>query len=107
VIGQEEAIRTAISFLANPKVFMLFADAYNQNIKDYIVEQSKQGKQVKGLGEVYINAFRSIFMEGSPGTGKSTATLKTIFDILKKYHPDVLKKVVIVSNSKENAKRLT
>jgi len=33
--------------------------------------------------------------------------LNTIRDILEKHHSDVLKNVVIVSNSKENAKTLT
>lgn len=97
IIGQEEAIRTTLSFLIDPKVFDLFADAYNQNI----LESNYDKKEF-----VFINAKRSIFIEGVPGSGKSSATLKTLTDILDKFHPNLLKNVVIVSNSKENSKRL-
>lgn len=97
IIGQEEAIKTALSFLINPKVFNLFADAYNANL----MENDQDDK-----GYSYINARRSIFIEGLPGSGKSSAVLKTLTDILDKFHPKLLEKVVIVSNSKENAETL-
>ena len=97
VIGQEEAIRTASSFLVNPKVFELFTEAYNKNILE---------SNISNKGYLLVNAFRSIFIEGLPGAGKSTAVLKTITDIVHEVNPNILKKVVVVSNSKENSKRL-
>ena len=104
VIGQEEAIRTAVSFLIDPKVFKLFADAYNENI----LEKASQDEDFRKNEAPYllINAFRSIFIEGLPGAGKSTAVLKTITDIIHEIDPDKLKKVIVVSNSKENSERL-
>ena len=97
VIGQEEAIRTALSFLSDPKVFNLFADAFNLNLKN------SENPDRKYLA---INAFRNIFIEGVPGSGKSSATLKTLTDVLSVRKPELLKNLVIVSNSKENAKTL-
>lgn len=103
IIGQEEAIRTSLSFLIDPKVFNLFADAHNANI----LEESplEKGKFDSRPYRV-VNAYRSIFIEGVPGSGKSSATLKTLIDILKKYHSDVLNKIVVVSNSKSNSRTL-
>jgi hypothetical protein len=104
VIGQEEAIRTATSFLLDPKIFKLFADAYNENI----LEKAKDDENYRKEQAPYliINAFRSIFIEGLPGAGKSTAVLKTITDIIHEIDPNKLKKVIVVSNSKENSDRL-
>jgi hypothetical protein len=97
VIGQEESIRTALSFLSDPKIFNLFAEAYNLNLKN------SENPNRKYLA---INAFRNIFIEGVPGSGKSSATLKTLTDILSVRKPELLKNLVVVSNSKENAKTL-
>jgi len=123
VIGQEEAIKKALSFLVNPKEFKRFADAWNELVMErYKSEKeeaeakygkdSKTAENLKNIASLkaantLVNAYRAIFIEGLPGSGKSSAVLNTIRDILGKHHPEVLKNVVIVSNSKENAKTLT
>lgn len=106
VIGQEEAIRTTLSFLIDPKVFNLFADAYNENLNEERKKHTGDEKVQRSFAHLYINAYRSIFIEGIPGSGKSSATLKTLTDILDKFHPNLLKNIVIVSNSKENSRTL-
>jgi hypothetical protein len=104
VIGQEEAIRLSLSYLIDPKVFKLFTDAHNANILEK-AENDPEFLRNKAPF-LYVNAYRSIFIEGVPGSGKSSAVLKTLTDILHKFHTDILKKVVVVSNSKQNSERL-
>lgn len=98
IAGQEEAIRTTYTFILNPKVFESFAKAYNENLPI----------DSEGNVEPYlnINTFRSIFIEGLPGSGKSTATFTMLLRMLDQYHPDILKKLVLVSNSHENSQLL-
>ena len=98
IAGQEEAIRTAYAFILNPKIFENFAKAYNENLP----------VDTDGNVEPYlnINTFRSIFIEGLPGSGKSTATFTMLLRMLDQYHPDILKKLVLVSNSHENSQLL-
>jgi len=40
------------------------------------------------------------------GSGKSSAVLSTLRTMLEAYHPDLLKKVIFVSNTKTNAKNM-
>ena len=98
IAGQEEAIRTAYAYILNPKIFENFAKAYNENLP------------IDGNGNVEpylnINTFRSIFIEGLPGSGKSTATFTVLLRMLDQYHPDILKKLVLVSNSHDNSQLL-
>ena len=98
IAGQEEAIRTVYAYILNPKVFENFAKAYNENLP----------VDADGNVEPYlnINTFRSIFIEGLPGSGKSTATFTMLLRMLDQYHPDILKNLVLVSNSHENSQLL-
>jgi len=123
VIGQEEAIKKVLAYFVNPKEFNRFADAWNELVMErYKSEKeeaetkygknSKTAENLKNIASskaanTLVNVRRAIFVEGLPGSGKSSAVLNTIRDILGKHHPEKLKNVVIVSNSKENAKTLT
>ena len=102
IAGQEEAIRTAYSFILNPKIFENFAKAYNENLEEIYTGDNWSYKGTY----LNINTIRSIFIEGLPGSGKSTATFTILLRMLDQYHPDVLKKLVLVSNSHENSQLL-
>lgn len=93
LLGQEKAIKRAYSFLINPKIFENFAKAHNLNLDP------------NDDGTLSVDSFRSIFIEGVPGSGKSSAVLKVLMNMLNQFHPQALKNVVFVSNSKENADR--
>lgn len=95
IAGQEEAIRTTYAFILKPKIFENFAKAYNDNLPEDV-----------NTPYLNINTFRSIFIEGLPGSGKSTATFTILLRMLDQYHPDILKKLVLVSNSHENSQLL-
>ena len=113
VIGQEEAIMRALSFIVNPDAFSKFVDAYNNQVKKQIDDYRKSGKTtnpwIPSKGYDYptlITAKRQFFIQGAPGTGKSSAVLTTTLEAIKKMNPDLLKNVWVVSNTKQNADSL-
>jgi len=63
-------------------MFETFEKAYNENI-----EKNSRKEEKPYLG---LNTFRSIFIEGLPGSGKSTATFVTLLKMLDKNHPSLL-----------------
>lgn len=100
IIGQEEAIRRAYSYLINPKTFEEFKGYVNQIIEEQV---TKEGK-IKGFDVAnYILSSRHFLIEGDPGSGKTSATYNTLVRMLAKNHPELLEDVWIVSNSEENA----
>lgn len=100
IIGQEEAIRRAYSYLINPKTFEEFQGYVNQVVEEQV---TKEGK-IKGFDVAnYILSSRHFLIEGDPGSGKTSATYNTIVRMLVKNHPELLEDVWIVSNSEENA----
>lgn len=100
VIGQEEAIRRAYSYLVNPETFEEFQGYINQVIEEQV---TKEGK-IKGFDVAnYILSSRHFLIEGDPGSGKTSATYNTLVRMLAKNHPELLEDVWIVSNSEENA----
>lgn len=106
IIGQEEAIKRAYSYLLNPQIFEDFAEAYNEVYKEQVVaKRIKDGNPRTDLDtDEYIMSTRHFLIEGIPGAGKSSATYQTLYNILKKNHPELLQKIWFVSNSSENAK---
>jgi KaiC/GvpD/RAD55 family RecA-like ATPase len=50
-------------------------------------------------------SFRHFLIEGDPGSGKSTATYTTLYNMLDKFHPELVNEIWFVSNSQENASR--
>jgi len=94
VIGQEEAFRMIYSFLINYKTFKNFAQAWNTALD---LNPNKPYLEIHG--------FNSIFAGGFPGSGKTTAILTILKNALTTYRPELLNKIVFVSNSAENAKR--
>lgn len=107
VIAQEEAIRRAYSYIINPKTFEKFADAYIVLYKDQLTKDRAK----KGITETHFDTFeiiqtkRHFLIEGIAGSGKTSATLETLSKMLEKYHPELTKRVWVVSNSVENAKK--
>ena len=100
VIGQEEAIRRAYSYLINPSIFEEFQGYVNKIVEEKVTAEGK----IKGfdVGN-YILSSRYFLIEGDPGSGKTTATYNTIIRMLANNHPELLEDVWIVSNSEENA----
>lgn len=105
IIAQEEAIRRAYSYILNPKVFEVFGKAYNEVYK----QQLQSARQKSGNihtdfdTDEYLLGIRHFLLEGIPGSGKTSATFTMLHNMLKQYHPELLKKVWFVSNSKQNA----
>ena len=100
IIGQEEAIRRAYSYLINPSVFEEFQGYVNQIVEEKVTAKG----EIKGfdVGN-YILSSRHFLIEGDPGSGKTSATYNTLIRMLAKNHPELLEDVWIVSNSEENA----
>jgi KaiC/GvpD/RAD55 family RecA-like ATPase len=48
-------------------------------------------------------SMRHFLIEGDPGSGKSSATYKTLYSMLNKFHPELTDDIWFVSNSEENA----
>ena len=100
IIGQEEAIRRAYSYLVNPKIFEEIQEYVNKVVEEQV---TKEGK-IKGFDVAnYILSSRHFLIEGDPGSGKTSATYNTLIRMLAKNHPELLEDVWIVSNSEENA----
>ena len=97
IVGQEEAVKRVYSFLLNPKTFENFAKAHNSNLDE----------NDPNSAYLSVDSYRSIFIEGLPGSGKTSSILTSVINILKQFHQnsDILKNVIFVSNSKENARR--
>ena len=105
IIAQEEAIRRAYSYILNPEMFEVFGQAYNEVYKQQLLEaRQKSGSTRTDLDtDEYLMSMRHFLIEGIPGSGKTSATFTTLHNMLKQYHPELLKKVWFVSNSKQNA----
>lgn len=105
IIAQEEAIRRAYSYILNPKVFEVFGQAYNEVYKQQLQEaRQKAGNTNTDFDtDEYLIGMRHFLIEGIPGSGKTSATFTMLHNMLKQYHPELLKKVWLVSNSKQNA----
>lgn len=105
IIAQEEAIRRAYSYILNPEMFEVFGQAYNEIYKQQLLEaRQKSGSTRTDLDtDEYLMSMRHFLIEGIPGSGKTSATFTTLHNMLKQYHPELLKKVWFVSNSKQNA----
>lgn len=105
IIAQEEAIRRAYSYILNPEMFEVFGQAYNEIYKQQLLEaRQKSGSTHTDLDtDEYLMSMRHFLIEGIPGSGKTSATFTTLHNMLKQYHPELLKKVWFVSNSKQNA----
>lgn len=100
IIGQEEAIRRAYSYLINPKTFEEFQGYMNQIVEEQVIKEGG----IKGFDVAnYILSSRHFLIEGDPGSGKTTATYNTLIRMLANNHPELLEDVWIVSNSEENA----
>ena len=117
--GQEEAVRNAYAFRLNRKVFDDYSKAYNKivqaNLDSMTVGQLQDlnrktllnGTKNSGLDNDYsITMPHSIFTEGGPGTGKSTAFYTATLGMLAKYHPETVKKIWIVHISHDKAQGL-
>lgn len=105
IIAQEEAIRRAYSYILNPEMFEVFGQAYNEVYKQQLLEaRQKSGSTRTDLDtDEYLMSMRHFLIEGIPGSGKTSATFTTLYNMLKQYYPELLKKVWFVSNSKQNA----
>lgn len=105
IIAQEEAIRRAYSYILNPKVFETFGEAYNEIYKQQLqAAREKSGNTHTDVDtDEYLMGMRHFLIEGVPGSGKTSATFTMLHNMLKQYHPELLKKVWFVSNSKQNA----
>ena len=113
--GQEFSIRSAYSFLINQPVFETYSKQYNkiatEQIKDLIL---KGDSRVEGLdvekypldNDYAVQAVRTFLVEGIPGAGKSTGYYAILLKMLKKHHPEYLKKVWVVHKTESAAKRL-
>ena len=105
IIAQEEAVRRAYSYILNPKVFEAFGEAYNEVYKQQLQEaRQKSGNTHTDFDtDEYLMSMRHFLIEGVPGSGKTSATFTMLHNMLKQYHPELLKKVWFISNSKQNA----
>lgn len=105
IIAQEEAVRRAYSYILNPKIFEVFGQAYNEVYKQQLQEaRQKAGNTNTDFDtDEYLIGMRHFLIEGIPGAGKTSATFTMLHTMLKQYHPELLKKVWFVSNSKQNA----
>ncbi len=105
IIGQEEAIKRAYSYILNPEIFEKFAQAYNEVYKEQLTaKRTKEGDTDTHFDtDEYIMSTRHFLIEGIPGSGKTSGVYNTLYSMLKTNHPELLQKIWFVSNSKQNA----
>lgn len=105
IIGQEEAVRRAYSYILNPQIFENFVKAYNDIYKEQLAtDRAKNGILRTDLDtDEYVLSTRHFLIEGIPGSGKTSAIFSILYNILKINHPELLQRIWFISNSKENA----
>ena len=117
--SQELATYTAFAHIINNKVFQEFSDIYNEGVANQIINLTKEElkklntKEQAGISKDYpyssdFNASRSYiaFVEGMPGTGKSTGVYRNLIALLRLTNPELLKKVWVVHATQESADKL-
>ena len=113
---QELATYLGYASILNGEVIENFCSAVNTSLKKYTESVSDAewknlygGKILKShiLDSLVAPRFaRVAFIEGIPGSGKTTGVFNNLILLLKKYHPEVLKNVWIVHATEDSAKNL-
>lgn len=102
--------------ILNGGVIENFCDAVNTSLKNHADSmtnsewESKYGRGIprEGILDSLVSPrfARVAFIEGIPGSGKTTGVFNNLIVLLKKYHPEVLKNVWIVHATEDSAKDL-
>lgn len=113
---QELATYLGYASILNGGVIENFCDAVNTSLKNHADSmtnsewESKYGKGIprEGILDSLVSPrfARVAFIEGIPGSGKTTGVFNNLIVLLKKYHPEVLKNVWIVHATEDSAKDL-
>ena len=116
---QELATYLGYTAIVNGSVIDSFVDAVNQSIKtDWETLSPEEKKTISYKIDPVLNwdfaldssiaprFSRVAFIEGIPGSGKTTGVYKTIVTLLKKYHPDTLKNVWVGHATQDSAEKL-
>lgn len=115
--GQEFAIKMALAFILNPKMFRKFGDAYNEVALDNIQKANEDDlKAFSSVGslavskdypidsDVYLKYLSTFLVEGIAGSGKSTAVFNYILNIIRnsEFKDKLLKNIWIVHGVTES-----
>lgn len=116
---QELAVYMGYASIVNGSVIDKFVDAVNNSIKhDWKTLSLEEKKELSqrvypnmnwdfALDSVVAPRFSRVsFIEGIPGSGKSSGVYNTLVTLLKKYHPEVLDSVWLAHATKDSAEKL-
>lgn len=111
---QELATYLGYASILNGGMIDKFCDAVNTSLKNYAASMTdSEWKYAPGIirelvldSSVAPRFSRVTFIEGIPGSGKTTGVFNNLIVLLKKYHPEVLKSVWIGHATEDSAKGL-
>ena len=116
--AQESVVYSNIAFLTDTKgIFEKFRNSINKSVSEKIASLDDKSKSDLLTDEGIVAhdaenndvsiAFTNMFLnEGDPGTGKTQAVDRITASYITKYHPELAEDMVVISNTKENAKAL-
>lgn len=116
---QELAVYLGYASIVNGTVIDSFVDAVNKTIKtDWETLSADEKRDISYRVDPILNwdfaldssvaprFSRVTFIEGIPGSGKTTGVYKTIVTLLKKYHPETLANVWVGHATQDSAEGL-